>query len=243
MLDTAEACRLMEKLFCISPAWIEVEESSQGLLPWEAAAAWIDQDQEGNAVCRIQVKKRHWYPQAEVIAHEMVHALRAHFHEEQFEEVLAYQTSSNRFRRYFGPLFANPTQTKALLIALMIPWVLCLAELFWDFPWDLSPLFWLPCVALGWMGLRLVRKQRIFAKCLEHLAASLSRPERALAVALYLTDEEIVLFSRSSPDAIKRYACSQDNSRWERLFTTFFADAQERSPASSGTWQSSVSHR
>ncbi|MES2122232.1 MAG: hypothetical protein V4492_05585 [Chlamydiota bacterium] len=236
-VETSEACRLIEKLFRVSPTWIEVEVSSQGLLPWEAAAAWIDQDKEGDAACRIQIRKRHWYPQAEVIAHEMVHALRAQFQEEQFEEVLAYQTSASSFRRYFGPLFAKPSETKALIITLVIPWALFIADLFWDFPWDLSPVFSLPCIALGWMGLRLMRKQRTFARCLEHLAASLPRPECALAVALYLTDDEIVLFSRSFSEEIARYACAQEKicPRWERLFTTFYADAQEKFPASSGT--------
>lgn len=226
----ANATDLLKKLFHIAPDWIEVVWSAKGLMPWEAAAAWIDSDAEGDPVCRIQVKKCSWYPKHEVIAHEMVHAMRAGFQEEKFEEILAYQTSSNRFRRYWGPLFSKPAETKWFLASLLLPWLIFLAEICFGLPFDVAPLMWIPCIALGALGLRLYRKQRVFAKCCRALARALPSPENALGVVLRLTDGEIDHFSRSSSSAILAYAVEKQTSdlRWQQIFTTFFADGQER---------------
>lgn len=175
-------------LFDADPDWVEVKYEKKGLMPWEGAATWI----EGNQ-CRIQLKPSRLarlYPQEEVIAHEKVHAMRLMFDEPRFEEVLAFRTSENRFRRYFGPLFIRPAETKVLIGWLLACWILP-EYLLWSF-----------LLPVGFLLVRLIRSQRIFSRALTQLQKVTDKP---LAFAARLTDREIELFAKSSPEEIIVY--------------------------------------
>ena len=72
---------------------------------------------------------RKWYPRAEVLAHELVHAIRLPLHSVRFEEMLAYQTSQKLFRRLLGPIIRRPFEVYVLFASLALSWV----GLYWGF--------------------------------------------------------------------------------------------------------------
>lgn len=216
------ALERVNQLFGALPSWIQVEPKAKGLLPWEAAATWIWEDEEGNASYQIHLNPRTWYSKEEVAAHEMVHVMRLCFDEEVFEEVLAYQTSKRWFRRYFGPLFSNPKETKLFLFLLFIPWLCFICEMLFSFPFYSAQIALIPLAVLCFGIFRLIWKQRIFGKCIANLG--LCSPGRALGIALRLSDAEIRLFSKSSPDEIIQYARDEGEKgvRWQHLYSTYF---------------------
>ncbi len=197
------AAKRVRELFGLSPDWVEITRGRKGLMPWEGAATWIEEGPKG-CICSIQINTS-WasrlYPQEELIAHEMVHALRCTLDENRFEEILAYRTSRNRFRRYFGPLFSHPGESKTFMLLLLGSWVLTSLELLFDLPLGGSLIFLLPLTSLVWSLCRLIRSQFLFSSALRNIEGLF--PGKGLEVALGLTDAEIELFARSSLDEIR----------------------------------------
>ena len=210
-----EALALTSELFDAAPDWVEVKIGSKELLPWEGAATWIEETTQGERSCFIQINNSQltrFYPLEEVIAHEMVHAMRLMFDEARFEEILAYRTSKNRFRRYFGPIFSHPWEAKGFVLLMLISWIV--------YGFDLMGALALfsPLLMLGWGVFRLVFSQRVFAKALHHLEEAM-RTGKALAVLLHSSDREIELFAKSSPEEIVRFATQQSQTclRWRQI--------------------------
>jgi hypothetical protein len=208
---------LVKKIFNSTPDWVEIITRSKGLLPREGAATWIEECPEKGRSCRIQIKDSfltRLYAKDEVIAHEMVHAMRLMFDEKRFEEILAYRTSKSRFRRYFGPLFSSPKESKCFVLILLLSWTMI-----W---FEMEYALLCPLVALGYGLFRLWRSQRLFSKALRNLQQTIRG--NALAAALHLTDAEIVRFAKSTPEEIRAFAIKeQDRSvRWKQLFAAYF---------------------
>lgn len=186
--------------FDADPDWVEVGYDKKGLLPWEGAATWI----EGNQ-CRIQLKPSRiarLYPEEEVIAHEKIHAVRLMFDEPRFEEILAFRTSKNRFRRYFGPLFSRPAETKGLMGWLLGCWILYWIEIVFDLTWGAEYFLWASLLPVSFFLFRLARSQKTFSNALSQLEKVTKNP---LAVALRLTDREIEQCSHASSEDIIAY--------------------------------------
>jgi hypothetical protein len=224
-----EALCWTKEIFDAYPDWVELRYEAKGLLPWEGAATWIEEDEEHGRCACIQLKASflmRLYPQTEVIAHEMVHVMRLMFEENRFEEILAYRTSKNRFRRYFGPLFTRPVETKGFVLLMTCSWVLYWTEFLGGFSLGAQYWLWSPMLPLGWGIYRLVYSQKIFSKALKHLGKAIKQPKMSLAVALRLSDEEIELFARSSPDQILSFAekKKQENLRWRQICNTYFVN-------------------
>ncbi len=220
---------LMNKIYSTSPDWIETIVSSKGLSPWEGAAVWIEEKPEVGRTCQIQIKNSflaRLYPQDEVVAHEMVHAMRLMFDENHFEEILAYRTSKNRFRRYFGPLFSSPKESKFFLILLLGSWLCYWAEIIFDLNLGGEWILALPMLALGFGVFRLWRSQRIFSAALRNLKNAIDQSANPLAAALRLTDNEIEQFAKSSPQEIQAFAAQQKEQdvRWKQIFLHYFSD-------------------
>jgi hypothetical protein len=218
---------ITKKLFHASPGWVEIRESSKGLRPWEAAAAWIEEDPQTGRRVSIQIKNSflsRFYSLEETIAHEMVHAMRLMFDEKRFEEILAFRTSKNRFRRYFGPLFSKPRESLGFVLLLAVSWACSLAEVMFDLSLETSYLLWAPIGFLAVAAARLARSQRVFSKALEHLEKAAKQPDQALAVALRLTDREIERFAKCEPQEIVSFAAEQkkNNLRWRLLSAAYF---------------------
>lgn len=191
-----------QKVFGITPDWVPIKEEGVELPFWEIAALWVEFCPQGYWSPSIQVPKRAsrgiWkklLKKEEVLAHEYVHATRCGFQEERFEEILAYQTSSSWLRRFFGPLFRTPIETKLflwiLLGSLVVQWIGVFA--------GISAFLFaalLPWICLLVQGVRLVHDQMVFAKCLKAFG-SLGVPKaEVLGRALRLSDKEIVLMAK-----------------------------------------------
>lgn len=68
---------------------------------------------------KVSIRK----PVKEVLEHEAVHVMRAHFHEPRFEEYFAYQTSPWWHRRFFGPFFKSNLEIGGLFIASILSFI------------------------------------------------------------------------------------------------------------------------
>jgi hypothetical protein len=155
----------------------------------------------------------------------MVHAMRLMFEENRFEEILAFRTSRNRFRRYFGPLFSHPGETKGFVLWMIFCWLLYCSECIFDVSFGAKYLLWSPMLALGWGIYRLIRSQKVFSQALNHLDQAIEKKEKPLAVAVRLSDREIEYFSRSSPEEIRAFAAEEKEKslRWDQLFSAYFS--------------------
>lgn len=217
-----------KEIFFFKPDWVEVTYSKKGLLPWQGGCTYI----QGNSLT-LQVRKRIWgYDTNEIIAHELVHAVRMAYFEPLFEEILAYQTSKSRFRRTFGPLFRTSKESLFCVLSLAL---LSFVNLLYTIPLLTSGL---TLLLLSFFVIRLQRCQRIFAKTLGKL--SLLYKDKAMHVALQLTDREIVLFSKKSVLEIEDYAKGQSCLRWRLISAvaanSFAADSpSEQAPENNGT--------
>jgi hypothetical protein len=120
--EFSDSLALVEKTFGMRPSWASCHYTSEGLNLFEAAAAFIDA--ENNVTIHIRPyfkgKKRFlFYKTDEIIAHEMVHAIRAAFNEPAFEEFLASRVFSSPARRFFGSLIESPQEAWLLLIPVL----------------------------------------------------------------------------------------------------------------------------
>ncbi len=110
----------LEKRFGLAPTWARVTYSNKGLLPWEAAACFVD----GTRFAAIHVRRSipFGYDKSEVIAHELVHAVRAGFNEPRFEEFLASRVFTKARQRVFSALLEKPWE--AILLLPLFPWLI-----------------------------------------------------------------------------------------------------------------------
>lgn len=220
-----KAFELTKALFDAIPDWVEIKRDAKGLLPWEGAATWIEENADGQRVSAIQLKPSlpaFLYAPDEVLAHELVHAMRIGFEEDRFEEILAYRTSKSWFRRYFGPIFSRPAEVKGFIFLMVATWLLYWTELILDVEWGGAFFLWAPLCAIGWGVFRLIRLQKVFSATLRNLEKAIAKRGKSLAVALRLTDAEIARFAVSSPDEIVAFGEKETSLRWRQLFAAYF---------------------
>jgi hypothetical protein len=227
--DCLLSASLLSKIFNTTPDWVQIETGSKGLFFWEGAATWIEENAEGVRSCKVQLKDTlltRLYPKEELIAHEIVHAMRLMFDEKRFEEVLAYQTSKNRFRRYFGPFFSDPTESKCFIALLLASWAIYWVEGIFNVHLGGSSVLFLPLCALGWGVFRVRRSQRVLSAALRNLEAVVGQRAPPLAIAICLTDSEIEQFATSTPEEIHTFAAKakEHSLRWRQLFVTYFSE-------------------
>jgi hypothetical protein len=211
------ALAICQQIFDVQPDWVAIVEKQKGLVFWQGAVLWIQQDAQGNTLPFIQVSPRlrtfflrKWYAKEEVIAHEYMHAIRLPLRSARFEEVIAYRTSRSSFRACIGPLFRRPYEVSLLLLALICGWV----GIFWDAAFYLQ---WVPWV-LCFFGLaRLLCTQWVFSCCLHKLSKLLLKKVMILPLMARLTDKEIALFAKSSLEEIRAYVSCSDELRWHML--------------------------
>ena len=222
-VNVQEALTRCEKLFCLKPDWVPIEEKQISLAPWQGAVLWIQEDRQGNRVPLIQISPRlksswlsRWYPQDEVLSHELVHAVRLPLRSSRFEEIAAYQTSKSRFRRFLGPIFRRPYEVFVLLLAVVIGWL----SLFWS---AAAFLVWVPWFVCFFGAARLLMTQFVFKRCRAKMQIVLKERDKALALCIRLTDKEIGFFARSSPQEIISYIyrAKSEQLRWRMLCTSF----------------------
>ena len=167
--------------FDVNPSWVPIATDNKGLQFWEGAVLWLEQTDAGFVMPKIQISNRvqRFYTRDELIAHEMVHAVRSDFAEEQFEEILAYATSPKAWRRWLGPFFRNPSEASIFLWALLLTIGVQAFEIAteWTSGWLLFP--WLPLLLISAGYVRLHRGHRLFQRCLKNLETAMRHPERS----------------------------------------------------------------
>jgi hypothetical protein len=201
-----EALFTCQRLFDVEPDWVPLIEGRSKLSFWQGAVLWVDEQEQP----LIQVAKCLFYNRDEMIAHELIHAVRLPLASKRFEEIIAYQTSSNWWRRTFGPIIRTPREVYIFLCSLLCSWI----PLFWEEAAYLR--FATPLVALFAL-LRLYLTQRVFRRCREKLSLLLGCRRSGLSLTARLTDEEIALFAKWSPQEIRAYILDSKELRWQML--------------------------
>lgn len=209
---------LLEKIelkeFDLSIDWCCGETRKKTWLPWVAAETQIFEDERGLfPLVKILQKKR----EDEALKHEFLHVARCAFNENIFEEILAFKTSTKKWRRFWGALFRSSKERSlfliSILVALLFSWIESsshLTEGVQGFPW----------IVLSLMAIRLVKDQRNLSKALIRLSKMFTYPQ-PLAIALRLTDKEIIAFSKESIDNLKRYIGRQSSLRWKQILASY----------------------
>ena len=173
-----KAEEILLPLYGFIPKNIEVRFSSKELSIWEAGCAYPLEC--GRWVIQLK-KKPSIVPQEELLAHELVHIARAHFEEPRFEEILAYQTSSHKWRRSLGALFRYRWESSGLMLLTALDLITLL--IFDVYPFTTLTAFMALFFRLQWT-------LRQFKNCIQNL----SDPHLIVA----LTDKEIAAIAKGS---------------------------------------------
>jgi hypothetical protein len=210
-------------LYSVKPDWIKIDYSNRGLLPWQGGCVMVEDDTISMQMRKAyQKRKKIWgiYKKEEIVAHELVHVARATFEEPVFEEILAYQTSTSKFRRFLGPLFRS---SKESIIFMVVLFGLTIVNL----------LYTLPLTLLSGGGgvvllffFRLYRNHKTFGNVMKKLKELLGCEKRALSCALRLTDREIFSFAKKSKEEIAAFAekAKQESLRWRQIYLLSFVN-------------------
>lgn len=229
-----------EEYYGIHPSWVPIFYSNEKLAPWHGGCAWIFQEKEGDptSAC-LQLRKSFFgketrketlwgiYPRSEVVSHEVCHIGRMMFEEPKFEEIIAYQTSSSPFRRWFGPIIQSAKEAYLFGISLILILLIDLFALFSDPRLVYSEILWLKAIPIGLIFFalfRLWRRQLIFRRCLRQIEKAIPNPKKVSGVIFRLTDREIVDFSQMPPDLIIKVANQEKEKslRWKLIYETYF---------------------
>ncbi|MFT4552621.1 MAG: hypothetical protein ACI9S8_001246 [Chlamydiales bacterium] len=233
--EKESAFHICKTLFDMAPSWVPAFYNNHDLSVWHGGSSWIPEVNEGSPIIFFQLRKAFkasstylWiYQRNEILSHEAVHVGRMAFHEPEFEEILAYRTSSSPLRRLLGPIIQSPEETMAF--ALIISFIVAL-DYFLLFTQNFSlyaTAMWLKLIPLFLIlyGLwRIWKLHRVFEKCLENLEALLSSKDKANAVIYRLTDKEIYRFSEDLSPTILQYAHENKSRslRWRLLNIAYF---------------------
>ncbi len=164
-----EVSKQTRSLFGFVVNWIPLCYSNKKMIFWEGGVTWLSKD----ALPSIQLRKNFkqgnflYHDRIDLLTHEAVHAVRIGFQEPFFEELLAYRTARQRWRRFWGPLFTFWWEP---FLFLVISWFAFFSPLLPIF----SFLLW-----IGWLGLRQITFKRSILRS-------------SLPIVLCLTDLEII---------------------------------------------------
>ncbi len=207
-------------LFGIKPDWVIGYYSNAKLSFYQGAATWI-LEKEGTRLPLIQLKKQFStkspYLRTDILTHELVHVARLQFDEPFFEEVLAYRTSRNKLRWFFGPLFHKTWETILFALFFLLPLGSEIARFYFPdfFLWNIF--FWLPWFYAGALLVRLLLCQSLLSLATWNLRRLHIAPEKELALLLHLTDHEIFQIATFQQKAFKK-----DRSlRWRQIRAIF----------------------
>ncbi len=181
-LEWKEASSKILSLFGFAIDWVPLIYSNHKIAWWEGAATWISDDQLPSIQLRTNFQKGSFlgYRRSDVLTHEAIHAARTRFEEPQFEEILAYATAPQVWKRFLGPLFSRTSEPLVLILSLLMGAF-----------WPAVPLLVIG-LGVGWLSYR----QWVFKRCCKKFSLSL---------VLCLTDSEIRKLSWMSETEIEAY--------------------------------------
>ncbi|MFI5343641.1 MAG: hypothetical protein ACHQUC_05400 [Chlamydiales bacterium] len=221
-----EAISQTKTLYGIAPEWVPIFFNNHQLAPWHGGCAWIFQLNEQtptSAFLQLRAAFREkssylgMYQRRELIAHELSHVGRMLYHEPQFEEIIAYRSSASKWRRYLGPIVQSSKESLFFIIFLGLIFLTNLALITMGTSLAYAITYWLPTIPLAFILLalaRLVRRQSIFHGCQQRLTEVLGDSQKAEHLIYRLSDDEIRLFARLTPNEIRTYIDSQTSFRW-----------------------------
>lgn len=220
--DWEGARNITRSLFGFSPDWIVAYFGNDNLPFYQGGATWL-LEEKGAQIPLIQLKSKFEsgslykiYRKDEVVAHEAVHAVRLGYECPKFEEIFAYMTAPSFLRKWLGPIFQKPWESALFVFFLFLPLAAQIALFFIEpFP-GLWTLFILPWLYLLLLGARLGYLHLCLKRCLKKLE-QLFPSSQPLSIAFRLTDEEILLFAKSSLNETQRYIKEQKSLRWKSL--------------------------
>lgn len=241
MCDTSstslpEGFNNISSLYDFSPHWIPIFFSNYQLTPWHGGCAWIFQVSEQSPTAallqlrqslRFSPKYMGIYHRDELIRHEIAHVGRMKFDEPQFEEVLAYRTSSSPFRRWFGPVIQSSMESMLFVMVLGLIVFIDVFLLSFDYHQSYFTAMWLklvPAAMIVWALVRLWTRQKRFDACLLSLTDCLHNPDKARHVIYRLQDHEIVAFAKMDASNITDYAIKNaaNSLRWRVIYKHYF---------------------
>ncbi len=214
------------ELYGIRPDWVPLFFNNFQLAPWHGGCAWIFQlGDDLPTAAFLQLRSRFrahdtylgLYHRDELIAHELSHVGRMMYNEPQFEEVIAYRSSKNTWRRWFGPIVQSSKESLFFILVLGLFVITDAALISVYSPAGATVLFGfkLFLIALVVLALgRLTWRQGQFNRCLKNLSILYPNPDH---LAYRLTDHEIKLFASSSSGQIQSYIDRQTTFRWKFL--------------------------
>jgi len=231
-----DATPILEEVFPKTRALYDIEPnfpplffSNKQLSFLYGGSSWIVQlEKESPTAAIIQLKEAYatkkrvlFYDRDEILVHELAHIGRMAYDEPRYEEMLAWRSSSNSFRRFLGPLFISLKETSFFAFLLITLFVVDLMAIFFGDErlfFQLQYLKVIPVAYLAYAGVRLVLRQRTLARCLSKLSDLLGL-EKANAVLYRLSDKEIALFAKGP---IEEYVKKQESLRWKVIRDAYF---------------------
>lgn len=215
----SQADQKVKTLYGFCPDWIEVNYSNQDLSFWQGGCVFIEGSRLTLQLRSVYQKKASYltYSKEEILAHEYVHAARMTFQEPVFEEVFAYRTASTQFRRYWGPFFRTTRESTLFVLVISVGFAAHFFEPFSAWTWSaLSTVF-------GCGIFRLWKTHWQFKRCHKKLSALAGSKQKAMALMLFLTDEEIRFLPNAS---IQDYFFSKKETsiRQRQLWAIFCLD-------------------
>jgi hypothetical protein len=226
----------LKKTYDFSADWVPLIFSDYKLPFWQGGCAWIFQMQEDSPLSALVQLRETFrkkpvylgiYHRTELLVHELCHIGRAAYQEPQFEEILAYRTSSSPFRRWLGPFFQSSSESALFMLLIFILAVFDVFLVALNKPDAYSIALWLkliPVLLLLAGTVRLWKRHKTLDACIKNLTPCIGI-EKAEAVAYRLQDNEIKLFSKMGKTQIERYADSkaEEELRWKMIFQTYFS--------------------
>jgi hypothetical protein len=140
------------------------------------------------------------------------------YDEPEFEEILAYRTTSKKLRKWLGPIIQSSRESLLFMgtVALITMANFALLALEYPLPLHIALSMWLiPLILFLMAFIRLAKRQWIFKQCCRQLKTVFGlSAQKAHSLVYRLSDNEISLFARSSPGAIGTFMSEQDSFRW-----------------------------
>jgi hypothetical protein len=184
---------------------IPVEISSNGLMPWELACCWIDEEGRGTIQLRSNDRTQKFVQSEAILAHEAMHAIRGRLFSSIFEEHCAYATCYEIFphsfpswRAFLGPLF---TSSKEIVILLLLIWGTWSVPMLFDWNFSYSLLFFLSISFLIFPFIRLLTRWRAWRKAMKNIA--FEWPNKEWKLIIRLSDQDITWLSELRKDNVR----------------------------------------
>lgn len=188
-------------------------------------------------VCVIRkafLNRKKWliYDRDELLAHELCHVAHIGFETENYEELFAYQTSTNWFRKLFGGMLRTTKETYILLGAVV---TMLLAQT-WNvttrspLEWNLAPMpqiiAGLLCVVV-FILIRYLQTFYRFRRALGHLRRVVTNPDRALAILFRCSESEIrTAATTHDPERLRHWITTMaaQSPRWKIIARKYVAE-------------------